>query len=321
MTENLAGPYVGNPRALRPYLAILALLLVLRLVLPAVRLPMGPAVLAINLILTVVFVAMPILALFRAAGYPWTSTRAGAFLGIGVGMHLGGVLAARAAGPGAFGIGLEALAQTGLMVWTVGLGALLALLLKDRNLLLPVAIFLAGFDAFLILTPTSLPQQVMQRAPELFQQVAVRIPGVGVSAMAYVGPADLFFLAMFFIALHRFGMRVRETYRWIVPVLVGYLMVVILLGEFRFAGVPLGSLPALVPIGITVLLVNRSEFQLTRDERQATWVVALIALALTAYGYRQSQLALQAPQPEPSPSVVVPVPSAPATTPAPASPG
>lgn len=320
----MSGMEGNGTRALRPYVAILAVLLVLRLVLPGIRLAPGPWVYGLNLLLTVGFVALPILALFRAAAFPWTSRTAGWFLGVGIAAHAGGVVLARLAGPGPAGLALEAMAQTGLMVWTVGLGAFLALLIRDRNLLLPVALFLAGFDAFLILTPTSLPQQVMQRAPEVFQSVAVRVPGVGVSALAYVGPADLFFLAMFFIALHRFQMRVRETFRWVVPVLVAYLLVVIGLGSTSVAGIPLGALPALVPIGLTVLLVNRKEFRMTRDELIATWVVGLLALALAGYGYSRRLVAPpESVNPSPA-SLAVPVtpgpgpaPGAPGATPAP----
>lgn len=42
-----------------------------------------------------------------------------------------------------------------------------------------------------------------------------------------------------------------------------------------------------MPIGATVLIVNRRHFELTKDEKMGTWVVGLIALALAGWGIYQ----------------------------------
>src|SRR5690606_34224615 len=125
-----------------------------------------------------------------------------------------------------------------------------------------VAIFLAGMDAFLILMPYTPQAQIVAQNPEVVGNLGLRVPAVksavpgeapvpiGVQDLGFVGPADLFISAMFFAALFRYRMRPRQTAIWLGPVLVAYLFVVLL------SGMPL---PALVPIGITVLIVNWRE--------------------------------------------------------------
>lgn len=255
---------------------------------------------ALNLAASVVFVGLPIVALFVAAGYPWTGRLAVAVGFVGVALHAGvAALAGPAASPW-----VAALAPTGLIGWCASLGILLSMAIKDKNLLLPVAAFLAGFDMFLVFAPVGPTRVVLERAPKVFESAAMAVPRVAaegestgiVRALAYVGPADLFFLAMFFAAIYKFEMRVRETARWMAPVLVAYLLTVLFLGRTQVGPLSLGALPALVPIGVTVLLVNRREFRLTAQEKVATWGVVVISAALAAFGL---MLALREPPKRP----------------------
>jgi hypothetical protein len=226
---------------------------------------------------------------------------------------------------GLTGVLVESLGQTGLLVWCLGLGVLVALLIKEKNLILPVALFLAGFDAFLVLTPYAPTAAIVEQNPAVFQSVASSVPKAReakpaekpkeakLEALAFIGPADFLFAAVFFALLYRFKMRVRETALWLAPVLVMYLFIV--LSPFGLC-----MLPALVPIGGTVLLVNRKEFTLTKDEVQATWGVAVIALCLAGFGLYQR--INHKPRPRkpavPANAPATPQPAAPAGTPAPA---
>jgi hypothetical protein len=221
---------------------------------------------------------------------------------------------------------VEALGQVGLAGWTLGLGVLVATMIKDKNMILPIALFLAGFDMFLVFTPTGPTARFLESQPEVFQSVAMSVPApqpsgtestpeARVEPMAFVGPADLFFVATFFVCLHRFKMRVLETARWLVPVMATYLAVVLL----PFG---LGMLPALVPIGATVLLVNRREFQLSRDEKLGTALTALIAFGLAAYGlFARLTQTPQDGRSAPSTEGRVPSAATPPETPAPGGPG
>lgn len=258
-------------------------------------------VLPLNTLLAVLFLGIPILALFFGANHKWSPKLALAFVVGGVLLQLIGVGFRDLHGLG--GGFLNSLGQAGLQFWTVGLGALLATLVKDKNILVPIAIFLAIFDAFLVLTPAGITQQIMQKAPQALPNVAAQVPAVGAEqptgkalAAAYVGPADLVFLGCFFVALFRFGMQTRLTFKLVVPALVFYLAVVLYTGW---------ALPALIPIGLCILIANWREFQLSRDEKMSTALVAALGIALLVWGATRPK---PTPEPlaEPSSSVDAP---------------
>ena len=237
--------------------------------------------LPISLLITVAFVALPIIALFRAASAQWTVRLAVAFIVLGALLQFVLPLLSPG-GKGFLPILMDAISQQGLPMWTVGLGALLALMLKDKNLLLPVSIFLALFDIFLVFTPVGFVQQLMKKAPALLPAMAHRIPsvattpqetGVPVGTFAHIGPADFLFMGMFFVALFKFSMRTTETFRWLLVALAVYLPLVLVLGP----------IPLLVPIGLTVLVVNIREFKLNKEEKVSTIAVALIGIAIVAF--------------------------------------
>lgn len=252
------------------------------------------AALVLSILSGVIFVAAPLLGLFAAGSSKWTWVKSLAFLALGVGLHLGSVLVTRQIGPGAPAVLLQSAGQFGILIWCAGLGAAIALIIKDKNLILPVCLFLAGFDAFLILSPSTPVSQMVASNSQAFTDVAMKVPQAQVTPRpdakpedkrpkivpaAYIGPADLLFSMAFFVLLFRFRMEVRKTAAWLAPVLVLYLVLAL--------ATPWGMLPALVPIGATVLIVNRRHFEMTKDEKLGTWVVGLIAVALAAWGIYQ----------------------------------
>jgi hypothetical protein len=98
-----------------------------------------------------------------------------------------------------------------------------------------------------------------------------------------VGPADLLFIAMFFASLHKFGMRVGQTVWAMIPTLIAYLLVVVVFGSVSVGRVSLSALPALVPIGAVVLVVNGRLFKLSKDEILSTALVTVLVLGLLAW--------------------------------------
>jgi hypothetical protein len=266
-----------NP-AIPRFVVALAVLVALRLALGKVAMP--EALLALgNALTTLLFIALPVYAVFQVSKAAWRPAMAAGFVAGGVLVQAGGTLLAQGPLrgtdlPASFAI---ALAQAGLILWCSGLGAGVALLLKDKNLLIPISVFLVGFDVFLVFAPVGPTRMIMERAPEALPSVALQVPsvqatpGVGpVQSFAFVGPADLLFMAMFFVALHRFGMRSQQTAVWLVPTILVYLVL-----AFQ-----LGAVPLLVPIGLCVLAVNAPEFKLTGEEKASTAVIGLISLAL-----------------------------------------
>jgi hypothetical protein len=302
-------------KGLAAFFGTLTLLAVLRvgmayfLVSETLRIP-------VSFLITVVFVALPILALFRAGSHPWTVKLGFGF--VAVGMILQFLLPFASPGEKGFApILIDAISQQGLPIWTVGLGALLALFLKDKNLLLPVSIFLALFDVFLVFTPVGFVQVLMKKAPNLLPAMAHRIPqvattqqetGVPVGTFAHVGPADFLFLGMFFVALYRFEMRTSATFKWLLVALAIYLPLVLVVGP----------VPLLVPLGLTVLLVNIREVKMTLEEKVSTAVIAAIGIGIIVFAATRPRLAEPA---EPSPEATAPMPQGLEDSLAPAPPG
>ncbi|MDI9635136.1 hypothetical protein QPK87_31570 [Kamptonema cortianum] len=293
------------------FFAILAILFVLRTALGFVV--VAPSVaLFLSGLFTVVFIVLPIAGLFWAAAKEWKSREALLMLIIGAILHILCFVYLRQLKPeGAVEVLMKSVMQTGVLLWCFGLGASVSILIKEKSMVLPIAIFLAGMDAFLILTPTTIVSKIAAENPAIVGSLGYQVPmvkqsvpgvvvPVGSADLAYVGPADLFITAVFFTCLFRYRMRTKETALWLAPVLVAYLFLVFLL---RF------PLPALVPIGLTVLIVNAREFQLSREEKQATWFVTLIALGMASYGLwmrinhkpqgSQSELSIDAAAPQP----------------------
>lgn len=281
----------SSPHGLLWFCLLAVGMFALRLVFGVATVPPA-AVGALNLVSAVVFVAVPLYALFLGCSHGWAWPSSAAVLVVGAAVQVGaGWAVSQLHLIGASQVVAQAIGQTGLLVWCLGLGVLVSLLIKDKNLMVPIALFLAGFDVFLVLTPYAPTAAILEQRPEVFQSVASSVPkarvatidkpsGAKVETLAYVGPADFLFSAVFFALVFKFGMRAKATLKWLAVVLVAYLLAVM-------APVGLGMLPALVPIGATVLLVNRGEFSLTRDEKQATWAVAAVAVVLAGFGITQ----------------------------------
>jgi len=304
-SESQTGAGDGS-RALGTFAIILLVVAVLRLVIGMVSIPVS-LVAPVSVIVSVVFVGAPILGLFSAARYPWSFKRALIFLVVGVAIWYGSYVGAMHVAEPMIGGLLIALSQSGLIVWCFAIGSLLALVLKDKNLILPIAVFLALFDMWLVFAPEGLVQRsVVQGQAETLRAVAYQVPevratsaGGRAAAMLYVGPADYLFISMFFVALYRFRMRTVRTLKVIVPVLGVYLLTVLLFSGVHVGPISLGALPALLPIGLVVLIVNRDQFNLNRDEKLVTWFIAIAGTAFITWRILQP---LPPPQVETLPS-------------------
>jgi len=301
------------------FLVTLVALFIARLGIDAVKLPASAAD-AMQVVTTLIFVAIPLFALYRASMDEWPVKKAATFLGVGIAMHiLGKVIASQAFhGAGFPAVFCEAIGQTGLLIWCTGLGALISSLLKDKNLILPVAIFLACFDMFIVFNPGG-PTAVMLKAmPQVFHAISVKVPsGFGIAPIVEIGPADFMFLMMFFVAVHKFNMRSRQTAIWMIPTLLVYLFVVLFFNSVHLGPISLGALPALLPMGLVVMLVNLPEFQLTSEEKSATIGVAVIMLCLVGYALWRASHQPKALPPAPSSAEAIPLPATQPSSPAP----
>lgn len=273
---------------LKSFVVINLVLFLLRLLLGVMTVPESVAP-ALSILATVIFLGLPIYAIFLSAVSNWEKKSSLAILCVGVALHVMGFLLLRFVLPQTgFGtVVVQSLVQVGIAYWTLGLGSLVASSVKDKNLILPMALFLAGLDIFLVFNPDAPTSRIVRQNPVLFQSMAVKIPaarpdstkkqGAQIVNQAFVGPADLLFMSTFLIALAKFKMRVKETFKWLIPVMVVYLILVLL-------PIGLSLLPALVPIGLCVLAVNRKEFQLSSEERLMVIFAGALSLGLAGFG-------------------------------------
>ncbi len=269
----------------------------------------------LTLLVTMVYVGAPIWALYKASSENWTWKQALVLIVAGLAVHIGTLFLIHPATSASQEIqmrGLAGVVSAGLLTWCLGLGALLACLIREKHLILPIAIVLAAMDIFVILTPGGPTRHIMEANPRMFINMAYSIPvagqthiGSGISAR--IGPADIFLVGMFFIALQRFGMRTEATLRALVPTLVGYMLAVMIFGDYRIGPIQLGALPALVPIGAVILFVNRKEFTMSKEERGSTAFVAILGLCLIVYGATRQHPSTDLPTPQPGLSRQAPV--------------
>lgn len=306
-------------KSTRDFAIGLGFLAVLRIVLPFVPVPLKQKALVDFALLIVVFL-VTIWSIYRMMSSKLQAKHAALMLIFGVAIHGIGIALSLSAPKGPISIVASAIAQTGLPIWCIGLGALIASLLREKNILIPVAIFLVAWDIFLVLTPLGFTQKLMRSQPHLLQQGGLALPKSQTDTMpisqvtnataGFVGPADLVFLGVFFLAMFRFDMKPERTFRVMVPVLIAYMIIVLFTGM---------ALPALVPMGLVVLIVNWSEFKLNKDEWAGTGVIAALAAAILIYSATR-------PKPKPKPPVEpsiegnVPAPAESAVSPAPVDP-
>lgn len=292
------------PGGWKTFFAIVGVLALLRVVVGMISLP-RTALPAVNTLLAILFVAVPVFACFFSSNYRWKPMRAVWFLLAGVAVHALFAVGAFYTKGIPSGV-LNAISQVGMATWCVGLGSLLGSALRDKNLVLPVAIFGAAYDIYLVLTPAGITNKALKAAPAIFQGVAAQVPAVSATpatgkaeVLAYVGPADLVFLTAFFVIIFKFSMNPRLTLALMVPALAAYLLAVLAFGI---------ALPALVPIGLCVLIANWRYFQLSKSEVISTLGLAGFCALFILWGLSRRQAAEQEQPVEPSPQAAVPAP-------------
>jgi len=289
-TPSAPAPSPGFNRTLGVSLAILLTLAVLRVAMGWLVVPLDLVAPLSNLI-SILFVAGPIFALYSAARFPWKPLTALLLLVLGLSVWGGGYVLAGKIHQPILSTSLFALSQSGVIMWCFAVGSLLAMILKDKNLLLPMAIFLALFDMWLVFAPEGFVQHsIVADSGKALAIMGYHVPalpsapaGGRAADLLYVGPADYLFISMFFAALFRFKMRTRATLYAIVPVLAAYLLVALIFTDVQIWRIRLGALPALLPIGMTVLIMNRKEFNLNRDERITTIFIAVVGTIVAAW--------------------------------------
>jgi len=166
----------------------------------------------------------------------------------------------------------EMLMYGSILLLACGIGYLVSLRIKDRNLLLPVVMFAACIDFWTVTVgPVS---TMMEKMPELVSAVSAPIPKAGTGAFVpatMMGIGDPLFMALVFAAVHRLGMNGPRNYVFICAVMTAAMLAV------RMSWLP--YLPALVALAVAVVAANWREFRLSRQEKISIAVVAAFLVA------------------------------------------
>jgi hypothetical protein len=154
---------------------------------------------------------------------------------------------------------------------TVGLGVLLASAIRERNILLPAAVFAAFADFFMVRFGTVHHEMKTQAGQHLVTAMSAKVPMVRGLPVLTVGPADFVFIAFFFACVYRFDLHLKRT----------FIALFFLLTLSLFFVLIIGPIPALAPMALGFVSVNFRRFKLSRSEIQAMAAAAAIVLIVT----------------------------------------
>ncbi|MGI4792166.1 MAG: hypothetical protein ACRYFS_25360 [Janthinobacterium lividum] len=162
-------------------------------------------------------------------------------------------------------------------------GILLSPIIREPNVLLPVALVAMPIDYLGAMTSIGFTQNMVANHPGIVRGVSVPVPSVGGSAhhgglhpIGFIGPGDILFVAFFFAVVLRLNLNVRGTFWWIYGLLTLTMLTVLVTGI---------NIAALVPMGLAVLIANFRSFKLKREEVFATIYAALFILVLITSFY------------------------------------
>ncbi len=166
-------------------------------------------------------------------------------------------------------------------------GILLSRIVREANVLLPVALVAMPIDYLGAMTPIGFTQNAVANNPGLVQALSVPVPAVGSGAhhhgalhpIGFIGPGDALFMAFFFAVALRLDLSKRGTFWWMYGLLTAT-MLLVLFTEVNVA--------ALIPMGLAVLIANFRFFKLKREEVFATVYAAALVLVLVTGFYLYS---------------------------------
>lgn len=173
-------------------------------------------------------------------------------------------------------------AHTAMILAAAFVGMLVSRIIRDRNMVLPVAIVAAIVDVLTVFRgPVG---RILEGAPDLVAKVSVGIPQLGVATapagspqagfISFMGPGDFVFLGIFMAGIWRFRMNAPTTF-WAIYAFS-------LIGMLVISSPSAPYVPGLPFIAGALLLANFHEFRLTRAERFALLYAAIAAAAVFA---------------------------------------
>jgi hypothetical protein len=194
---------------------------------------------------------------------------AAALLGIGV---LGWGLTTELGMKHPLGVVLYTAGEMFFVLAAASLGILLAQAIRERNILLPAAVFAAFADYFMVHYGTvHVALKSGAAGQKLINAMSAHVPSFhGRLPVLTVGMADFVFLAFFFACVYRFDLNFKATFAAFFALLTLSLFFVSIVGP----------IPALAPMALGFVAVNFRRFKLSREELQAMGAAAAIVLVV-----------------------------------------
>ncbi len=196
-------------------------------------------------------------------------------------------------------------------------GILLSRIIREPNVLLPVALVAMPIDYLGAMTPIGFTQNAVAQNPKLVQALSVPVPAVGGGAahagvlqpIAFIGPGDALFMAFFFAVALRLSLNVRGTFWWTYGLLTATMLIVLLTDV---------NVAALIPMGLAVVIANFRFFKLKRDEVFATlYAAGFILILVTGFYYYSHSHFYRSTLPKEDPNAARSAPNSAVSTPAP----
>lgn len=251
-----------------------------------VRLPVGtplPLVLTVVVLTWSAFMVATVL-MVSALARRWLAPRSALIaLAFGIGGWLSLIGIAAMLGPAAaklprtiglaFGLGSDLT----LTVAKVGLGVLVAGLIREPNILLPAGAFAAFADYFMVRYGTVHVALSTERGQKLFDAVSSKTPAIQATGYQIpvlgIGPADIVFIAFFVACALRLEMASRAT-------IVAFCIVL----PIALVSALFTNIPALLPMSVAFIIVNWRAFRLSPEERKSVAIAAgVVALATAGF--------------------------------------
>lgn len=165
-------------------------------------------------------------------------------------------------------------------------GILLSRIVREANILLPVALVAMPVDYIGAMTPVGFTQNMVAQHSGIVQAVSVHVPTVGgLQPISYIGPGDALFMAFFFSVVLRLGMNDRGTFWAMYGLLTAAMLLVLFSGPLFHRDI---NIAALVPMGLAVIAANFRAFRLKRAEVFAAGYAAALVLLLVFAFYTYS---------------------------------
>ncbi|HEY3333452.1 MAG TPA: hypothetical protein VGK19_25700 [Capsulimonadaceae bacterium] len=156
------------------------------------------------------------------------------------------------------------------------LGTILSRIIREVNVLLPVAFVAMPIDYIGAMTPTGYTADMVKNHPDVVKNVSVSVPVMhGVTPIGFIGPGDVLFIAFFLAVALNLRLNEKGTFK---------LMYVMLTATMIFVTMTGINVAALVPMGCAVLIANFRHFKLQRSEVFASlYAMALVLVLVVAF--------------------------------------